>query len=141
MYNVYIQCTYILYTFMHTQWFMSVAWYLGLPFTLEHSYDDSATITSQREWTRKKRDQHIRICVLPPPLPHSPLYFSPLYLQNLSFGLNIQVQITSLGGVTSKSKRAWSIVQREENWVKWYCRILELEVSSPNSYANYVILN
>lgn len=97
------------------QWYTSLAWYLKLPFILEHS-SDSARIICQRESTREWGEPCIRSCFLPPQV-----YFessSHSISTSLFMDLIIWSQCTSVnkkfGWVTSKIKSRKNLSKREK---------------------------
>lgn len=135
IYNAHV---YIIHSLIHTLWFINLAWYLKLPFTLEGSWD-CVRIIFQKGWTRERGEKYISSCLLPLQVSITPSsHFFPIFLL---MNLIIWSQCTSANNVfewsefqNQKSKR---IFQREENCVKWCCGNL---VPCQYSHTNYVML-
>lgn len=132
--HIYI---YIIHSHIHTLWFINLAWYLKLPFTLEASWD-SVRIIFQKGWTRERGEKGISSCLLPLQVSITPSsHIFPIFLL---MNLIIWSQCTSANNVcewsefqNQKSKR---IFPREENCVKWCCGNL---VPCQHSHTNFVV--
>ena len=138
---MYIQCIYIyiyiIHSHIHTLWFINLAWYLKLPFTLEASWD-SVRIIFQKGWTRERGEKGISSYLLPLQVSITPSsHIFPIFLL---MNLIIWSQCTSANNVfewsefqNQKSKR---IFPREENCVKWCCGNL---VPCQHLHTNFVL--
>lgn len=137
--HVYIQCIYIyiIHNHAHTLWFINLAWYLKLPFTLEGSWD-SVRIIFQKGWTRERGEKYISSCLFPLQVSITPSHFFPIFLL---MNLIIWSQCTCANNVFEwsefQNQKRKRIFQRGENWVKWCCGNL---VPCQHSHTNYVTL-